>query len=82
MELLHHDPTMLLYINDVFSGVYANTENIDGPFTNQYFDDAGGNLYKEVWPIKSNGSKQEEINFKNALKTNEEVSTSQRYNFF
>ena len=64
----------LVYINYVFSGVYANTENIDGPFTNKHFDDAGGNLYKEVWPIKSNGSKQEEINFKNALKTNEEVS--------
>ena len=64
----------LVYINDVFSGVYANTENIDGPFTNKHFDDIGGNLYKEVWPIKSNGSKQEEVNFKNALKTNEEAS--------
>ena len=29
---------------------------------------------KKFWPIKSNSSKQEEINFKNALKTNEEVS--------
>ena len=27
---------------------YANTENIDGPFTNKHFDDDGGNLYKEV----------------------------------
>ena len=38
-ELLHLDLTTPSYINDVFSGVYANTENIVGPFTNKHFDD-------------------------------------------
>ena len=58
----------LVYINDVFSGVYANTENIDGPFTNKHFDDIGGNLYKEVWPIKSNGSKPGRSKFQKCTK--------------
>ena len=31
---------------DNFTGLFANTENIDGPYTNQHFDGGGGNLYK------------------------------------
>jgi spore coat protein CotH len=64
----------LIYINGEFNGVFANTEQIDGPFTNKHFDPSGGNLYKEVWPVKSNGKSQNEAYFQEALKTNEEIS--------
>jgi spore coat protein CotH len=38
----------VIYINGRFNGVFANTEQIDGPFTNKNFDHSGGNLYKEI----------------------------------
>ena len=64
----------LLYINGEFNGVFANTENVDGPFTNKHFINRDGNLYKEVWPIKSSGGNREENYFIDGLKTNEEIS--------
>ena len=64
----------LLYINGEFNGVFANTENLDGPFTNKHFNNPNGNLYKEVWPVKSSGGNREENYFIDGLKTNEEVS--------
>ena len=64
----------LLYINGEFNGVFANTENVDGPFTNKHFINRDGNLYKEVWPIKSSGENREENYFIDGLKTNEEIS--------
>jgi len=63
----------LLYINGEFNGVFANTENIDGPFTNKHFENGDGNLYKEVWPINSNGIANNENYFVDGLKTNEEA---------
>jgi len=64
----------LIYINGEFIGLFANTENIDGPFTNEHFLNPNGNLYKEVWPVNSFGDKQSENYFINGLKTNEEIS--------
>ena len=64
----------LLYINGKFNGVFANTENVDGPFTNKHFINPDGNLYKEVWPVKSSGGNREESYFIDGLKTNEEIS--------
>ena len=64
----------LLYINGEFNGVFANTENVDGPFTNKHFINPDGNLYKEVWPVKSSGGNREENYFIDGLKTNEEIS--------
>ena len=63
----------LLYINGEFNGVFANTENIDGPFTNKHFENGDGNLYKEVWPINSNSVANDENYFIDGLKTNEEI---------
>ena len=64
----------LIYINGEFNGVFANTEQIDGPFTNKNFINKGGNLYKEVWPIDHQGKSNNIDYFKNGLKTNEEIS--------
>jgi len=64
----------LLYINGEFNGLFANTENIDGPFTNKHFEDGDGNLYKEVWPINNAGEVNSESYFKKGLKTNEEIA--------
>jgi len=64
----------VIYINGEFSGLYSNTENIDGPFCNENFLNGDGNLYKEVWPIKNNGDATIENDLKNALKTNEEIA--------
>ena len=54
----------VLYINGEFNGLFANTENIDGPFTNKHFEDGDGNLYKEVWPINNMGGVNSESYFK------------------
>lgn len=41
---------VLLYINDVFKGVYINVEQIDEEFTGLRFGSKDGNLYKCLWP--------------------------------
>lgn len=64
----------IIYINGEFNGIYANTEQIDGPFTNKNFDNPGGNLYKERWPVKDDGESWSESYFQSGLKTNEEIS--------
>jgi len=65
-----------LIINGTYSGVYALTEQIDGRFTRQNFEDGTGNLYKEVWPLNMNGQPQSAQTFLNHLKTNEEGNPS------
>ena len=57
-------------INGAFSGVYSLTEEIDGRFTRATFDDGTGNLYKEVWPLDSNGQPRPASEFVAALQTN------------
>ncbi|MFT5385734.1 MAG: spore coat protein CotH [Saprospiraceae bacterium] len=61
-----------LVINGVYSGLYALTEQIDGRFTRYNFDDGTGNLYKEIWPLHSNGQPHSTQTYLNALKTNED----------
>ncbi len=61
-----------LIINGQLSGLYALTEQIDGRFTRYHFDHGDGNLYKEVWPLRSDGMPQSGVAFLNALRTNEE----------
>lgn len=61
-----------LIINGEYSGLYALTEQIDGRFTDQNFDDGDGNLYKEVWPLNSAGNPHSDQTYIDALKTNED----------
>ena len=61
-----------LVINGEYSGVYALIEQIDGRFTRQNFDDGTGNLYKEIWPLQSNGQPFPEKEYLDHLKTNED----------
>jgi len=65
-----------LIINGKFSGVYALTEQIDGRFTRFNFEDGTGNLYKEIWPLNSNGDPHSESEYINQLKTNEDENPS------
>ena len=60
-----------LVVNGEFVGLFALTEQIDGRFTRHNFEDGTGNLYKEVWPLRSNGEPRTGEEFYEGLKTNE-----------
>lgn len=59
-------------VNGEYVGVFALTEQIDGRFTRENFDDGTGNLYKEVWPFDEFGEPQREAGLLSALETNED----------
>jgi hypothetical protein len=63
-------------VNGIYSGLYALTEQIDGRFTRHHFKDGTGNLYKEVWPLDSEGNARDEATFLEHLKTNENENPS------
>lgn len=65
-----------LVINGQYSGLYSLVEQIDGRMTRYYWDDGKGNLYKEIWPLQSNGNTYADQDYKNALKTNEDDNPS------
>ena len=72
----------VIFINGEFSGLYANTEQIDGPFTNKNFINKNGNLYKEVWPVNDQGQSNSIDYFISGLRTNEEISDVSRIKKF
>jgi hypothetical protein len=41
---------VVLYVNDIFFGVYLNVEHIDEEFVDLRFGNKSGNLYKCLWP--------------------------------
>ena len=59
-----------LYINGEYNGLFSLVEQIDEQFTDYHFSDGSGNLYKEVWPLKSNNSIQSDKKFYQGLVTN------------
>ncbi|WP_395153409.1 CotH kinase family protein [Ilumatobacter sp.] len=59
-------------INGEFVGLFALTEQIDGRFTRENFDDGSGNLYKEVWPFNPDGTARNADEFIDGLQTNED----------
>ncbi|MEM7373119.1 MAG: CotH kinase family protein [Bacteroidota bacterium] len=65
-----------LIINGEYVGLFALTEQIDGRFARYNFEDGSGNVYKEVWPLTSNGQAQASNAFLSALKTNEDENPS------
>jgi hypothetical protein len=65
-----------LKINGVFIGVFALVEQIDGRFLRYNFEDGNGNLYKEIWPLHSNGQPFPESEYLDHLKTNEDEDPS------
>ena len=60
-----------LNINGIYTGVYALVEQIDNRFIKENFDDKGGNLYKEIWPLNSESIPYPVDHYLDALKTNE-----------
>ena len=65
-----------LYINGEYNGLFSFIEQIDEKFTALNFSDGSGNLYKEVWPIKSNNTIQTNRKFYEGLITNRESGTN------
>jgi len=63
-------------INGEYVGLFALTEQIDGRFTRYNYDDGEGNLYKEIWPLNSNGQAHSAATYRNNLKTNEDENPS------
>ena len=61
-----------LIVNGEYMGLFSLVEQIDGRFTRQNFDDGTGNLYKEIWPLRSNGNPFPASEYINNLKTNED----------
>ncbi len=62
-----------LIINGEYNGIFALTEQIDGRFTRENFADGTGNLYKEIWPITTEGEpKLWDEEYQYSLKTNED----------
>jgi len=59
-------------INGQYMGLFALTEEVDGRFTRENFDDGRGNLYKEIWPLDMNGLPFSEQTYLNHLETNED----------
>ena len=65
-----------LYINGEYNGLFSLVEQIDEQFTEYHFSDGSGNLYKEVWPLKSDNSIQSDRNFYQGLITNKIQGTN------
>ncbi|MBN1697311.1 MAG: CotH kinase family protein [Spirochaetales bacterium] len=59
-----------LTINGKPQGLYTVVEVVDGRFTKDRFEDGDGNLYKEVWPNRTEASY-----FAYGLENNEETAT-------
>ncbi len=71
-----------LLINGQFTGVYTLVEQIDGRFADYHFEDGTGNVYKEIWPLRSNGQAWPDQSYKEALKTNEEEANVDLFKSF
>ncbi len=65
-----------LYINGEYNGLFSLVEQIDEQFADYHFSDGSGNLYKEVWPLKSNNSIQSDKKFFQGLVTNNVQGTN------
>lgn len=59
-------------VNGEYVGVFALTEEIDGRFAREAFDDGSGNVYKEVWPFDATGAPRSAEEFIAGLETNED----------
>lgn len=57
-------------VNGEYVGLFALTENVDGRFVRDRFDDGSGNLYKGDWPITSSGQVRDEAELLATLETN------------
>ncbi len=59
-------------VNGEYIGLFALTEELDGRFARENFDDGTGNLYKEVWPFAVGGLPQSADALIAGLETNED----------
>ena len=59
-------------VNGELVGLFGFTEQIDGRFTRDRYDDGTGNLYKGEWPFGSTFKPTSEEDLAEALRTNED----------
>jgi len=59
-------------VNGEFVGLFGLTEQVDGRFTRDRFDDGKGNLYKGEWPFDSAFGPRSQEDLLGALRTNED----------
>ena len=57
-------------VNGQYSGLYALVEQIDKFFIRHNYEDKGGNLYKEIWPLDQSGRAQKPATYAEKLETN------------
>lgn len=62
-------------VNGEYLGVFALTEEVDGRFARQNFDNGKGNVYKEVWPFDSDGQPRTTDDLVAGLETNEDEAS-------
>lgn len=62
-------------INGEYAGLFILVEQLDGRFTRDRFEDGKGNLFKQVWPVTSDGAAQSEAALVAALATNEDEAS-------
>ena len=65
-----------LFINGQYNGLFALTEQIDGRFAKNNFEDSDGNIYKELWPLSDEGNVTSAEVIIASLKTNEDNNPS------
>lgn len=65
-----------LFINGSYIGLFSLVEQIDGRFTRYHYEDGKGNLYKEIWPLRSDGQLFPDRTYLEHLKTNEDENPS------
>ncbi|MFH0760048.1 MAG: CotH kinase family protein [Bacteroidota bacterium] len=70
---------ILLYINDIFEGVYINVEQIDEEFTGLRFGTKNGNLYKCLWPadLTFRGNNPDDYKFTSGSRRTYELKTNE-----
>lgn len=71
-----------LVINGEFVGLFALTEQVDGRFARQHFDDGTGNIFKERWPLDENNDAVHERVLASGLKTNEDEDSAELFAAF
>ena len=59
-------------VNGRYMGLFALTEEVDGRFTRENFEDGTGNIYKEIWPLDMHGLPFSEQTYLSHLQTNED----------
>lgn len=71
-----------VYVNGAFVGIFAVVEQIDNRMIKYNFENDGGNVYKEIWPVSDKNLPYAEGHYIEGLKTNEDTPSAQKMRSF